>query len=453
MATYKVIQDIEAEDKLLGPLTLRQFIYAAIVAVSGFVCFKLIFSTVWWLVILFIPHMVLFSMLAAPFGHDQPSEVWLLAKIRFFLKPRRRIWDQDGMKELVTITAPKRVEKQLTNNLTQTEVKSRLQALANTIDSRGWAIKNIDQNMYTASAYGQNSGSDRLIDATSLPQEVPGFDTQAVSDMFDEANSPTAQNLTQLMNASAQAHRQDIMTKMQQAQTPAAEPVYSEEGEAAKAKRRKNNGDKPPSPPPDYWFMNEGNAQGQALRPGYATFDHNPVVAPGMNDAGPVVSSVVPPVAGDPDEAALMEQIRRERSRPNPMNSRIKTIQPLDRTPSGTYTVDDQTAAAAPVGDTSIAAATSQSYADPATSQAYFDDTASASAPADDGTNEDGRIYHDQDEMVPENDQQNKTPTRDPAILMLAGNDDLNVATLARQANKARQVELSSDDEVVISLH
>ena len=28
MATYKVIQDIEAEDKLIGPLTLRQFIYA-----------------------------------------------------------------------------------------------------------------------------------------------------------------------------------------------------------------------------------------------------------------------------------------------------------------------------------------------------------------------------------------------------------------------------------------
>ena len=34
MATYKVIQDIEAEDKLLGPLTLRQFIYAAVAGVS-----------------------------------------------------------------------------------------------------------------------------------------------------------------------------------------------------------------------------------------------------------------------------------------------------------------------------------------------------------------------------------------------------------------------------------
>ena len=30
MATYKVPQDVEAEDKLLGPFTFRQFIYLLI---------------------------------------------------------------------------------------------------------------------------------------------------------------------------------------------------------------------------------------------------------------------------------------------------------------------------------------------------------------------------------------------------------------------------------------
>jgi hypothetical protein len=42
MATYKVLQDIEAEDKLLGPLTLKQFIFAAVAIAIGFVEFKLI---------------------------------------------------------------------------------------------------------------------------------------------------------------------------------------------------------------------------------------------------------------------------------------------------------------------------------------------------------------------------------------------------------------------------
>jgi hypothetical protein len=35
MATYKVIQDIEAEDKLVGPLSLKQFIFALIAIFLG----------------------------------------------------------------------------------------------------------------------------------------------------------------------------------------------------------------------------------------------------------------------------------------------------------------------------------------------------------------------------------------------------------------------------------
>jgi hypothetical protein len=43
MAVYKVIQDVEAEDKLLGPLTLKGFIYALIAATCAFIEFKLVF--------------------------------------------------------------------------------------------------------------------------------------------------------------------------------------------------------------------------------------------------------------------------------------------------------------------------------------------------------------------------------------------------------------------------
>jgi len=44
------------------------------------------------------------------------------------------------------------------------------------------------------------------------------------------------------------------------------------------------------------------------------------------------------------------------------------------------------------------------------------------------------------------------TPAPDPAILGLANNDDLNVATIAHEANKAKDKK-PPDDEVVISLH
>ncbi len=42
MATYKVIQDIEAEDKFVGPLTLKQFIFACITVVLGYLSFLLL---------------------------------------------------------------------------------------------------------------------------------------------------------------------------------------------------------------------------------------------------------------------------------------------------------------------------------------------------------------------------------------------------------------------------
>jgi hypothetical protein len=223
MGTYKVIQDIEAEDTIIGWMTPRQAVYAAIVFVSGFIWFLLLSNGAWWLGLIFIPHMVLFGVLAGPFVHDQPSEIWLLAKIKFFLKPRRRIWDQTGIKDLVTITVPKRIEKNLTDGLSQTEIKSRLQALANTIDSRGWAVKNVNMNLYAQPAYA-TAASDRLIDHTSMPQQVPDYDIYATDDILDEQHNPVAQQVHQMVTQSAQAHRQQLIAQMQQPQATTPQP-------------------------------------------------------------------------------------------------------------------------------------------------------------------------------------------------------------------------------------
>jgi len=175
MAVYKVIQDIEAEDKLLGPLTLKGFIYAAVAGLLIFidirlligglpVFIKLLFTA------LFLPPSMLLAVLALPLGRQQPTEVWLLSHIMFLVKPRTRKWDQSGMKQLVKITAPKKSGPALTKNLSQTEVSSRLQALATTLDSRGWAIKNATVNLPATKPQDLNENSDRLADATTLAE-------------------------------------------------------------------------------------------------------------------------------------------------------------------------------------------------------------------------------------------------------------------------------------------
>lgn len=207
MAQYKVLQDIEAEDKLLGPLSLRQFIYAAITIVLGFVAFRLFITSVWFLGIIFVPPAIFFGLLAAPLGGQQSSEIWLLAKIRFFLKPRRRIWDQTGLQQLVTITAPKKAEKNLTKGYSSDEVKSRLKTLATTLDTRGWAVKN-SGNMYSYS----NSGSDRLLDIAA--QDAPSVYVDPVADMLDPATNPRAQAVDQLINKATEIHRNEVVQNM-----------------------------------------------------------------------------------------------------------------------------------------------------------------------------------------------------------------------------------------------
>lgn len=204
MAVYKVIQDVESEDKLLGPLSLKGFVYAAIAGLCAFIEFKLIFigSPIKYLFIfIFAFPMALFGVLASPLGREQPTEVWLLSRIRFFLKPRERIWDQEGMSEYVTITAPKKQEIQRTNNLSQNEVQSRLKTLAMTLDTRGWAIKNVDVNLSVPEVEAQNKTpeSDRLVGASGVPQEMTAVDVHAADDIMDEKNNPTAKKFDTMM--------------------------------------------------------------------------------------------------------------------------------------------------------------------------------------------------------------------------------------------------------------
>lgn len=212
MAQYKVLQDIEAEDKLLGPLSLRQFIYAVIVVVLGFIAFRLA-SVQWFLVIPFIPPLIFFAALAAPFGRDQSSEVWMLAKIKYFLFPRRRIWNQDGIQNLVTITVPKVEAKNVTKSFDKTEASSRLKALASTMDTRGWAIKNLATPGYQ-SVSPQDGGSDRLLDLQTTPQDDL-VSVKPSEDVLDSTGTPLAQTLGTMQAQNQQVHRQAILQKMQ----------------------------------------------------------------------------------------------------------------------------------------------------------------------------------------------------------------------------------------------
>lgn len=255
MATYKVLQDIEAEDKFLGPLTLKQFIFAAITVLCLYLSFFTLTKGIWIVPLMLLPFILVFGFLAFPWGRDQPTEVWLLAKLRYYFKPRKRVWDQTGLQELVKITAPKKAEEHLTDGLSRTEVKSRLQALADTIDSRGWVIKNVNVNMFAQPGYGTPAASDRLIDPSTLPQnQTAATDVTNNDDIFE---NPLATRLDAQIEQSKKEHQQAAVKHMKQV-------IGQKDDETAKKEQKSG------SPAPNLWFMDQPKADNQPE--GYTMF-------------------------------------------------------------------------------------------------------------------------------------------------------------------------------------
>ncbi len=142
MAVYKVPQDVEADDKLIGPFSFRQFVYLIIVVLASMIAWGLaqIFVP---LAVIPMPFIIFFGALALPLRKDQPMEIYMAAILSFYLKSRRRLWESDGIESLIEITVPKIVEVERVKNISQTEAQRRFSYLAEIVDSQGWAVRGV----------------------------------------------------------------------------------------------------------------------------------------------------------------------------------------------------------------------------------------------------------------------------------------------------------------------
>ena len=222
MAVHKVPQDVEADDKFLGPLSFKQFLFAGGTIIFGYLSFLTISNGAALLSPIFIIPALGFGALAFPWSKEQPTELWLASRIRFFIKPRRRIWDQTGMKDLVNITAPQQVAHALTDGLTQAQVRDRFGALANMVDSRGWAVKNVQGGGFT------NKQSDRLVEGTNAPSPTATIVSDDTTDVLDERRGSVAQNFDTLIQKSEEEQKaatRELIERARNGQPPAqAEP-------------------------------------------------------------------------------------------------------------------------------------------------------------------------------------------------------------------------------------
>ena len=190
MAQYKVPQDVEADDKLIGPFNWRQFVY--LLVAGGLIALAVGLAQIFPLLALIpVPFVLFFLALALPLKKDQPMEAYLAAIVSYYIKPHTRIWTSGQRESTILITAPKIVEDVRTRDITSEEATHRLSFLADIVDTEGYAIKGTN---------GNSVREDLIAEANMAP------------DMFDSYES---KNLETVINKSQAVKQQEARANVE----------------------------------------------------------------------------------------------------------------------------------------------------------------------------------------------------------------------------------------------
>lgn len=192
MANHKVPTDVETADKLIGFLSLKQFIFTLAGFGTIFMAYTFAKATP-FLAIPFLPVIFVFFILGLYQKKDQPVEVFLAAWLKFKLSPKTKIWNQEGYEQHVIVTAPKNETIDYSKGMTRQDVRDKLKGLGTIADTKGWSAKGVSSQ--DALSLGDQK-SERLlsleeVDALQKAREgIP--EPWELVDVQDANNSATA---------------------------------------------------------------------------------------------------------------------------------------------------------------------------------------------------------------------------------------------------------------------
>lgn len=212
MGQYKVPQNVETEDKILGPLSVKQFIYVIIGLLWGFLMWRIFSFSIVVAVIFALPVTGFFLLLGFGSREGVPFEDYVVAFIRFLIVPRQRIWIKDDRKDVI-VKDPEKPKENLEK--TSTVTTGQLKQLANIIDTRG-NFKDptiqLHEGDNEATIYAQ-----RII-GPQAQSDLQGPDQLATQkdDVLDE-NSQRAAAVGELLQSAKENTRDKAATQVQQA--------------------------------------------------------------------------------------------------------------------------------------------------------------------------------------------------------------------------------------------
>lgn len=130
MGAFQVPQFIDVEDKIIGPLTLRQFLFVAGAALIIFLSNSVLQFWLWIIVSIFVA-LVGFTLAFLKINGQNFSRVAFNA-IKYMIRPRLYVWQRGEIKKVVKQQEVKSIEK-------KSEEKERLTPE----ELERWARKNV----------------------------------------------------------------------------------------------------------------------------------------------------------------------------------------------------------------------------------------------------------------------------------------------------------------------
>ena len=166
MVQYKVHKDVEAEDILIGTLSLRQFIYIIIALAWGGLMWRILGFNLIIMIIAILPVSGFFILLGVGRRQEQSFENYFVAFVRFMFVPRIRVWDKDTSHDMIVKAEIKTPEIIQSKNVS----RGSLAQLALIMDTHGAkkdpTIQLQDENNQAA-IYGQ-----RVLDLSQIAGNV-----------------------------------------------------------------------------------------------------------------------------------------------------------------------------------------------------------------------------------------------------------------------------------------
>ncbi|MFA6407558.1 MAG: PrgI family protein [Candidatus Paceibacterota bacterium] len=122
MATFQIPQFIEERSKIIGPLTLPQFLYIGVAAIGSFVSFYLFTFFLWLLISLVLGGGAITLAFVKVNGQELPSI--LASGLSFLWKPHRYTWQRAMAQTTLDIADVEKIETLRKSMSIQDKLKS-----------------------------------------------------------------------------------------------------------------------------------------------------------------------------------------------------------------------------------------------------------------------------------------------------------------------------------------